>query len=548
MLAYPRVSATGIVICALVLILFSPPAHTQTTSCFVTTPLGAVQGADRGASCAFLGIPFAAPPIGQLRWKPPQPVAAWNTVLDATTPPSSCASINPAGSPGGSENCLKLNIWTPDPLPLEPAPVIVWLHTGSFVGASANFASHNGQRLAEETGAIVVAPNYRLGAFGFLAHAALAQEDPAYPSSGNYGLLDQRAALTWVRDHIARFGGDPDRVALAGTSAGADSVGFHLVSPRSAGLFHRAIIESGTPTLRWKTHAEAASQGEAFASALGCTVPAQLLSCLRTKTQNQVLLALPQAAQQMTEPAGRAFWQPVVDGVEIPEQPRTLFEAGAFHQVPTIVGTNGDEAAGAFLTRSFPAGVSAAQYEAWVTTEFEGAASEVFATYPLSEYPSPADALARIVGDGQFVCEARRLTRAISATHTPAYLYSYEYVIDEVFPGRAIHGVESNIIFGNPYVPMQFPNHVLTPADLALHESMAGYWTRFASTGTPNTEDDTTVRWPLFRHPLGLGRGADRYILFDAEIGTGKRLREPQCDFWEGFFLRTMLGDLPAAR
>jgi para-nitrobenzyl esterase len=440
-----------------------------------------------------------------------------------------------------------LNIWTPDPKPTGQAPVIVWLHTGSFTGASANFASHNGQRLAEETGAIVVAANYRLGPFGFLAHNALAAEDPAYPASGNYGLLDQRAALAWVRDNIAQFGGDPNNVTLAGTSAGGDSVGLHLVSPGSVGLFHRAMVQSGTPTVRWPTFSEAAAQGDAFASALGCTDPSLILGCMRSKTPSQVLLALAQGTQQVVETPGRGFWNPVVDGFQIPAQPRTLFESGTFHHVPTIIGTTRDEGWGNFINRSFPTGVTLAQYEAWVTNEFGPYASEVLAAYPAVNFPSATDAMARLLGDGQFVSEARRLARLIERTGTPAFLYSYEYEIDDLSLDHVIHGVESNIIFGNNYVPPIFPNHILNAPDLTLHAAMAGYWTRFAATGNPNSDDDSIVHWPAFKHPTGGGRGSDKYIVFDSVIREGQRLREEQCEFWEPLFLRTMLGGLPAA-
>jgi len=522
-------------------------AEMQSASCLVTTISGDIQGSDRGASCAFLGVPYAAPPLGALRWKPPQPPAPWTSPLSAVTPPSGCSSIQlPAGTLVGSEDCLKLNIWLPDPAPSTPAPVIVWLHAGAFYAASANFPSHNGQRLAEETGAIVVAANYRLGPFGFLAHPALAAEDPDYPSSGNYGLLDQRAALSWVRDNIDRFGGDPGNVTLAGTSAGAVSVGLHLVSPGSSGLFQRAIIESGSPTVRVITHAEATTSGNALASALGCVNPADVLTCLRSKTRQQVTLALQTDDWQVAEPAGKVFWHPVVDGIEIPDQPRLLFEAGTFNRVPTIIGTNRDEGL-SFATRSFPASVSLAQYESWVTNEFGPHALSVLARYPASDFASPLDAMARVVGDVEFVCEAKRLARHIADARTPVFVYSYEYEIDEVFPDRVPHGVESNIIFGNNYVPPRFPNHVLDAADVSLHAAMAGYWTRFAATGNPNIDDDSVVHWPAFKDPQGPGRGANHHIAFGTTNASGKRLREEQCNFWEPLFLRTTLNGVPAA-
>lgn len=527
--------------------ILSPAVDTQPASCFVQADQGSVQGADRGSSCAFLGIPYAASPTGSLRWKPPEAAPAWSNVLPATVAPPTCPNTN-AGPPAGNEDCLKLNLWVSDPLPGGSAPVIVWFHTGSFVAASANFPSHNGQRLAEETGAIVVAPNYRLGALGFLAHPALAAENPAFATTGNYGLLDQQAALRWVRDNIAAFGGDPGNVTIAGTSAGGDAVGLHLVAPGSAGLFHRAVIESGTPTIRWPSLAEANAQGSSFASALGCTDPADIPACLRAKTFAQVLLALPVGTQQVVEPPGRTFWLPVVDGVTIPDQPRTLLAAGAFNHVPTLLGATRDEAYGAFTTRSFPTGVSSDAYTTWVQTEFGDSATAVLNEYPLSAFSSPADAMGRLVTDGQFACESRRLARYIAEEHTPVFLFSYDYVIDAVFPGRAIHGVESNILFGNPYVPPQFPSHVLTPGDLALHESMAGYWARFALTGNPNTDDESVVHWPTFKDPLGEGRGANKHLVLDGVITVGQRQREAQCDFWESSFLRSMLGGVPAGR
>lgn len=515
------------------------------SGCFATVINGGLQGQDLGASCAFLGIPYAASTAGGNRWKPPQPAAPWITPFPATATPPSCPS-NFSGTPTGNEDCLKLNIWVAKSSLTASAPVIVWLHTGSFVASSANSASHNGKRLAEETGAIVVAPNYRLGPFGFLVHAALDVEDPAHPSSGNYGLMDQRAALQWVHDNIASFGGDPERVTLAGTSAGADSVGLHMVSPASAGLFQRAIIESGTPTIRWPTHDQVLSRGDAVATALGCTDPGSVLVCMRSKPFAAVLQALPLGSQQPLEFANRAFWLPVVDGIEIPDQPRWLFASGLFHRVPTILGTNRDEGWG-FVLRSFPSGADVTQYESWIDTEFGAGAALVRATYPPSAFASPTEAMSRVVGDAQFVCEARRLSRLLERMNTPVFLYSYEYEIDQLSVDHVIHGVESNIIFGNAYTPTQFPLHPLDATDTALHYAMEGYWTRFAASGNPNTDDASVVRWPAFKHPTGPGRGADKFLKFDLTIAEGLRPREAQCDALEPLFLQTLLGDVPAS-
>ena len=436
-----------------------------------------------------------------------------------------------------------MNVWTPNPLP-SAAPVIVWLHPGSFSSASANFAPQNGEALAAATGAIVVATNYRLGAFGFLGHQALSTEGKV---AGNYGFLDQRAALVWVRDHIAAFGGDPGNVTLGGQSAGAHSVGLHLVSPGSQGLFHRAIMQSGFPSIRWRSQVDAQPQGEQFAATLGCTQtdPTLLLACLRSKTRDQVLLARPPNIFEQVLETGRTQWTPIVDGVDVPGQPRELFEAGAFSRVPVLLGANRDEG-WTFVNRSFPSSVTPDQYTAVLDVEFGPDAPAVLAAYPVSDVVSPKDALAAAVGDAEYVCEARRMARMIERTKTPVYLYLFGYEVDPVVPDKVAHGLEVNILFGNNYGPPLFPAYTLGAADLELSHAMAAYWTRFAGNGNPNTDDSTVVHWPAFSRPQGKGRGVDKYLALDLPIQTGLRLNERLCDFWEPYFLRTTTGAVPA--
>jgi para-nitrobenzyl esterase len=535
----------GFAIAAIGLSLSMEPATEHAAgqgSCHVTIANGDVQGNSLGGACAFWGIPYAASTAAANRWKPPLPRPAWSpAVFDATTAKSTTCTA--------SEDCLWLNVWVRNAPLTAPTPVIVWFHPGAFTAASANYPATVGARLAAETGVIVVAPNYRLGPFGFLAHSALSAEDPQ-GSSGNYGLLDQQAALRWVRDNISQFGGDPGNVTIAGTSSGGQSVGLQLVSPASGGLFHRAIIQSAYPTSRWASDAEAKAQGNAFAAALQCNDPAQVLTCMRSASRTAVLGALPQASQQVAEPPGRVFWEPSVDGVVIPDQPRVLFNAGLFHQVPAIVGFNRDEGWGSFVTPfiglSFPSGVSAAQYEDWVHAEFGPYGSDVLDLYPPSS-ASPASTMAALVGDVQFACEARRLARAIEQTGTPTYVYSYEYVIPGFLADRVLHGVESNIMFGNNYLPPIFPSHPLTDPDNALHTTMATYWTHFAATGNPNRGDTSQDSWPPFTRPAGRGRGTDKYLVLDTTLREGARLSEIQCNFFEPFFFRSVLGGLPAA-
>ena len=540
-------AATLAITCAAGMLMSTEVTHTQSGTCFVGTTVGSIQGLDRGLSCAFLSIPFAAPPVGSLRWTRPQPAAPWAPeTLNATVPPLACAQLSAAtGQPTGVEDCLMLNVWTPNPIPASGAPVIVWIHGGGFANASANFPAQNGQNLAALTGAIVVAPNYRLGPFGFLGHAALAGEDSA---AGNYGLLDQRAALRWVRDHIAAFGGDPNNVTIAGQSAGAHSVSLHLVAPGSSGLFHRAILQSGHASFRLRDAADARQQGNEFATVLGCTGAdaAAVLACLRSKTQNQVLTARPPGQFEEFSETGRTQWTPIVDGIEIPDQPRYRYEQGSFNRVPVLLGTNRDEG-WTFVNRSFPAGLTAVEYETAIETEFGFDISAILAKYPATDFPSPKHALAQLVGDVEYVCEANRVATLIERTGTPVFLYSFEYEVDPVVVDRVVHGLEVNFVFGNNFGPPLFAPYVLNATDLALFRAIGGYWTRFARTGNPNTDDPAVLRWPAFKHPTGAGRGSDKYLTFDLTISEGKRQRETYCDFWKPFFLRSISGAVPAS-
>ena len=523
--------------------------------CLASTAAGDVQGVDNGGSCSYLGIPYGGSTAGANRWMPPTPATPWAPVVRPVTSSPNCPSVQPNGSIVGIEDCLRLNIWVKSPVS-APAPVLVWFHTGGFIAASANFGGTNGRILAEETGVIVVEPNYRLGPLGFLAHRALEVEDPARPSAGNYGLLDQRAALEWVRANIANFGGDPNNITIGGSSAGGHSVGLHLVSPGSAGLFEGAIIQSAFPTSRAASREEAFAQGDAFAARVGCTDPSQVLTCMRLKTQAQVLTALPGYSLQPLEPVNQFFWWPHVDGLVIPDQPRRLFEQGAFHHVPTLLGTNRDEG-WAFVTRSYPAGPTGAQYEAWVNNEFGSAASQILDAYPLATFATPHHAMSQVIGDGQYVCETRRLADLIAdgglrgrgphedhgtgqRVKMPVFLYSYEYSLAEPTLPQVIHGAESNIIFGNNYTSTAFPlNHVLNAADLALHAIMAGYWSRFIGAGQPNA--DLILEWPDYR------KNHESHMIFDGGAIAGIERKDESCAFWAGFNFRTLLGDVPAA-
>jgi para-nitrobenzyl esterase len=515
--------------------------------CLTTITTGDVQGTSRGESCAYTGIPYAAAPVGALRWAPPQPAASWApAVFSATGLPGLCPQRTPAGVNQGVEDCLKLGVFTPSPAP-HKAPVLVWFHTGNFIASTSGSPSFDGERIAEQTGAIVVTLNYRLGALGFLSHPELTAEDPSRPSSGNYGILDQRLALEWVQDNIAAFGGDRKRVAIAGISAGAESASVHVVSPGSAGLFKRAIIQSGTFTHRAPTLAQNEAQGNTFATNIGCTT-APVLPCLRTKTRDQVLVALANYQAGWSSAPG-VRWSPVVDGLELPDQPRTLYEQGASGNVRVIVGSARDDGF-SFVQRSFPAAMTAAQYTTALNAEFGATlGASVLAQYPVADYISPKEALSHVATDLGFVCEARRVARLVTLNGGGededeeqdedelghAYLYSFERITSD--PLHVPHATDHPFVFGNPFAPGAGPafDPNLNPDNVALYQSVMGYWTRFADKGKPNHGNDGELDWPRY----GVGSDTDEHLVIDVPLSTGTGLRATQCDFWDQHFLRS---------
>lgn len=539
------VATVGALGCATLLSFAAPLGATGQLAgagCVVTTALGSLRGLEQGGVCTFSSVPFAAPPINDLRWKPPAPRAAWAPeILDVRTPPAvvNCTQVDLAGVVSGREDCLQLNIWAPTHPRRLPAPVLVWFHTGAF----GNTGRQNGRRLAEERGLVVVAPNYRLGPLGFLAHRALAAEDPAYPVSGTYGLLDQRAALMWVRDHIAAFGGDPRNITIDGTSAGSHSVSFHMISPRSRGLFHRAIMQSSYGSTRLRSKEESEALGEAFARAAGCVDASTVLTCLRSRTAQQMVTALPHGQQQFVD-RPRTDWTPGVDGVEIPEQPRDLYARGEFARVPLLIGVNRDEG-WTYVDRSFPTALSESEYFSELAREFGEAAPAIAARYPAAHFATPKDALAAAAGDVEMVCEARRVARAVQKTGMPVYFYSFEYQVAVLDGGRAGHGLESNFLFGNDFGPRE-SNYVLNAADLSLFSTMSTYWSEFAHRGDPN--DGGLPAWPRFISAGGEGAPTDRHLVLDTTIGEGSFIRDQYCNFWDHYFLRSIAGTVPAAR
>jgi para-nitrobenzyl esterase len=466
----------------------------------VTTSGGVVRGVAVAGGYAFRGLPYAAAPTGQLRWRAPRPAADWIGVRDATSFGPSCPQksiANPFFPPGPiSEDCLYLNISTPTLRRAADRPVLVWIHGGGLTQDAAR--NYDGSKLAAK-GTVVVTINYRLGALGFLAHPALASQ-PGGPN-GNYGWMDQQAALRWVQRNIAQFGGDPDNVTIAGQSAGGLSVLAQLVSRGSRGLFQRAIVQSGAFALTQQSLADAEAIGKAVV-AEDC--PNQTAQCLRDLAVDDLVDSFPPAAIPG-----------VVDGKVLTESIGTALAGGRFARVPILNGINHDEqflfVAGLNLAVSggtfvqVPA-ITAESYEHAIATVLGVPAdrvAEIAAEYPLAAYPLPLVAFTTLISDANFACPALQVDRWTS-TRVPTFAYQFN---DDTAPHRlappgalppiATHSSELQYLFDQPNLP--FPG-TLNPDQEALATAMRAAWARFAASGNPSTTD---VRWPSFR-------GADR--------------------------------------
>src|SRR5215467_8281513 len=365
------------------------------------TTNGPVRGLANGAVDEFLGIPYAAPPVGALRWQPPQPAASWSGVRDATQFAPHCPQLpSPFGQGSTSEDCLYLNVFTPSHHKTgSHFPVMVWIHGGALVTGESN--DYDPTALAAD-GVTVVTINYRLGALGFLAHPALAD---ANGQSGDYGLMDQQGALRWVQRNIASFGGNPHNVTIFGESAGGLSTLSQVASPQARGLFERAIVESGSYNLTQASLASAEAAGEAFAAKAGCS--SQTAACLRSLPVTTIL------ANENT-----AGYTPNINSEVLPRTLGTAFATGNFNRVPVINGTNRDEWR-LFVALSELAGnpVTTSNYQSMISSTLgvpPVVAAIIAAKYPLNAFPSPSIALGAVGTDAIFACPALAIDQSVS--------------------------------------------------------------------------------------------------------------------------------------
>jgi para-nitrobenzyl esterase len=453
----------------------------------VSTPHGQVSGVRQGRSVAYLGIPFAQPPVGDLRWRPPEAASSWQGVRDGKEFPLHCASSRNA--PGAlppnfqllytpefstrtqaSEDCLKVDVWVPATPAKKPLPVMVWIHGGAFTGGGGDVPIYNGASLAAR-GAVVVTVHYRLGRFGFMAHPELTAESPRH-TSGNYGLLDMIAALKWVKSDIKAFGGDPKNVTLFGQSAGAIAIDDLLMSPDAAGLFHRAIAESGPNRLSPLPLASAEAMG------LKVQTDAGVHSLAEMRAMPTTVIG---AIVNPTPPDGSRGVAPVLDGEVIPANPADTSVRPAV-TVPYLAGYNRDEAESATLGET----VSPAEFEARVRKRFDAFADRVLAVYPHRDQAEASRSAYLLPRDYQMA----RLVLWAAARAKASGQHVYPYQFDHAYAGPnsarfgAFHSAEIPYVFG----VLDSPGRDFTPQDHAISERVQDIWLAFARTGKPTPD------------------------------------------------------------
>jgi para-nitrobenzyl esterase len=517
---------------------------------------GEIQGSfeEKGQVAVFKGIPFAAPPVGELRWRPPQPVKPWEGIRDATR----FASICPQGDDDQndffgrmidgqgmgwlrktlfklaagftseetqSEDCLYLNVRTANLGGTEGQPVMVWIHGGGHQTGSGSTDFYQSNSLAQR-GVVLVTFNYRLGPIGYFAHPALSAESE-HGVSGNYGTLDQIAALRWVRDHIAAFGGDPANVTIFGESAGGESVAHMLTSPLARGLVHRAIMQSAStgellvhlrrPVLHFMS-AEAA--GEAFAEKVLGKVEGAIerLRAMSAEELNAALRELPEFD---------AYRYPIIDGYVLPKSVVEAFLDGEQAPVPLMVGSNSDEGSILYspgedaLYGSSPGPQTAEAYVEYLRNGLGGDVEKILELHPVSGDDAVFDAASAIYGDSRFGATARLYARQMAKLGQPAYLYFFTRVPPSPKQtAGAFHAVEIAFVFGKT-VPL-FP---WDEQDRTITQAMGDYWTQFARSGDPNREG--LPSWPRF------SRAEERNMIFGPTIEAAPVERAEAYDVFE---------------
>jgi len=485
----------------------------------VSTAQGKLQGgrltADGKPLFVYKGIPFAAPPVGPLRWRPPQPAAPWDGVRDALAfgPDFPQAPNARSRAPSQSEDCLYLNVWAPADAAPGSLPVMAWFNGGGFERGSGADAANDGAHMAAQ-GVIVVSFNYRAGMFGFLAHPGLSCES-AQGVSGNYGLLDQIAVLQWVRDNISAFGGDPERVTAFGVSAGSASIALLLASPLGKGLFQQAILHSpGAARPLASLHA-----AEKAALALGSDIEA-----LRGLSAEELLAKMPLLSPKVRGLTTPRVLRPIRDGWLLPEDERPVLKSGRLHAVPLIVGSNADE--GSLLTKAWPVD-NLAQYRDMTLVNFGDAAAEAGLVYPAQADDQAHPRVAEMFADTQFNYGTRLLAEAMSRKAVPTWRYLFLRRRPDQKDGPH-HGEEVGHVFGtyrelSPGQPASFDG-----GDEKVSAAMMKAWVAFGRNGNPN--------FPGLPSWAPYDAAAENHMAFGDTTEAGRGWRKEQLDFLDRYY------------
>lgn len=477
----------------------------------VRTQAGPVQGVRDVTTgvAVFRGIPYAAPPVGEWRWRPPRPVPPWTGLRRATDYGAVC----PQATNASSEDCLFLNVWTPALGRGTPVPVIVLIHGG---GAAIGSGAGSYERLAAK-GVVLVTMNYRLGLLGHLAHPAL--RDAGRTGSGNYALLDQIAALSWVQRNITAFGGDPSRVTAAGGSAGAKAVATLLVSPLAKGLFHRAILQSGTgldDSVEPLDGAEA--RGAVMARLLGVDgTDADAAHRLRALPVGDILAMSAQyrASLQAAGEIAPSPWRSVVDGWAIPKPVDVLLKAGAFHRVPILIGTNADEGSPVVARDARLTSIDA--YREAIARWYRDDTGILLRAYPAADVAGIVPALQRLWGDEKYGAPARAFARLTAAHGVPVYFYFFTRVGEGARDPGAAHASETAFFFNESPLP---PALGTAAYDDTLRQLMSDYYVAFAKNGDPNGNGKPA--WPRY------AADEDGYLELGRDVRAKKHLRQAE--------------------
>jgi len=481
----------------------------------VETGSGRVAGTS-GEISIFKGIPFAAPPLGQLRWRPPAPVKPWPGVrpaLEAGPDPMQVPlPMSPPRTHPMSEDCLTLNIWTPASRGGENLPVMVWIPGGSFVAGSGADPMCDGENFARK-GVVLVTINYRVGLFGFLAHPALTSESEHH-ASGNYGLLDQIAALQWIRDNIAAFGGNPDRVTAIGVSAGSASISLLLTSPLGRTLFEQAILESPGAFRPLADLADASHAGQMLGNDL---------AAMRALSADEILTRTSQFVPKVRGLTTPRVLRPIRDGWVIDRQERDAYLTGGFAAVPMVVGSNLDE--GGLFVVAWPVR-TVRDFHDLVALNFGAWSEQALKQYPVGSDHDVVPQCAFLFGDTQFTYGARGIARANSSLRPATYRYLFtRHRCDGPHPPK--HGEEVPYVFGRLAGAGIAPLPV-NAGDEALAETMMNAWVRFAATGDPNGGNLPT--WQRY------DAARDNYFELGDDLTAGSQWRASQMAFLDSFF------------